>query len=409
MNKDCNPCNKSCGPACYDSCFSIDAAPFDPSLWYVTINGKLNKVKIPPLAETDTTLSTNYSTASLIYNAEKHVDEIAGSSLGDLINVEDLRNTNIPDYNFGAMCAEFIYHKYGECGAGCKSLEDAWTTFSLTDEGAKQNSLKYVRGANAYGCPIYLDVPPTLNEYWYAGWRMENGNPPEFGYYQSTTLPKLPENGDGDYLIACETPNRQPAIAPFPFKRMLSNIVGSLGIDISSRFSKIQETPGFVATFNNLTGDFDIEWNDWWPTWNDHVGTGHIIGKIAWTYEFDIATGNMKYGISEIYFQEVNYTTIQGAPGYPGTEGTPNLTLAGIKYPGGTKVPLLTKANYDPNSNWTKSIGLTVECQQEISVPPNGTVGPFDFLYIYNDWYPNDDEGNLGIIFHNKIGAWEGF
>ena len=65
------------------------ANPFDPSIWNVTINGATTRVKIPKFNETDTKLSTNYTSASLIYNAEKHTDIITGAQLGALIKMEE--------------------------------------------------------------------------------------------------------------------------------------------------------------------------------------------------------------------------------------------------------------------------------------------------------------------------------
>lgn len=163
-----NPCKKGCKPAKYARGF------YD---------------KDNTCGETDTKLSTDYSSATLNYAAEKHTDQITGSQLGGLINLPDLRDVNI-DYDFNAMCGEFIYHKYGECGDGCKSLEDAWNIFTIDSDGAKQNQIQYMRGANAYGCPVFLDVPSNQNQYWFAGWR-PNG---QFGYYQATPQPNI--NGD---------------------------------------------------------------------------------------------------------------------------------------------------------------------------------------------------------------------
>ena len=70
------------------------ANPYDPSVWNVTINGATKRVKIPKINETDTKLSTNYTSSSLIYNAEKHTDIITGAQLGALINLADLRDTD---------------------------------------------------------------------------------------------------------------------------------------------------------------------------------------------------------------------------------------------------------------------------------------------------------------------------
>ena len=114
MNKYCdkcnsNPCDGGCHPARYGCDFDINANPYDPSIWNVTINGGTTRVKIPKGNETDTTLSTSYSTASLNYNSEKHEDIITGSQLGSLINLESLRDVDVTNADSGDM---MIFHPY---------------------------------------------------------------------------------------------------------------------------------------------------------------------------------------------------------------------------------------------------------------------------------------------------------
>lgn len=74
----CNSCNP-CGPAAYDMDISVMLDPFNEDIWNFTINGKLFHLHMPPRNETDTTLSDNYSNATLIYSAEKHVDTLTGN------------------------------------------------------------------------------------------------------------------------------------------------------------------------------------------------------------------------------------------------------------------------------------------------------------------------------------------
>lgn len=191
-----NPCNKGCKPARYSKSFNLGNCDCE---------------------ETDTKLSLNVSGGTLNYAAEKHTDIITGAQLGSIINFNDLRDVNI-DYDFDAMCGEMIYHKYGECGDGCRSLEDAWNLFSIDSDGALQNQIKYVRGANAYGCPVFLDVPTNENQYWYAGWR-PNG---QFGYYQNTPVTTLPKDSNGNTLVVSQDPTtKQPIIGPLDINSFL--------------------------------------------------------------------------------------------------------------------------------------------------------------------------------------------
>lgn len=139
----CSNCNSTCGkdpcscggckPARYGCDLNIMANPFDPSVWSVTINGATTRVKIPKINETDTKLSTNYTSASLIYNAEKHTDIITGEQLGQLINLEDLRDTDTASAD---SCDLLVYNPYcSECGDGCKPKNAMWTNYHIPDAG----------------------------------------------------------------------------------------------------------------------------------------------------------------------------------------------------------------------------------------------------------------------------------
>lgn len=138
MNNACNkcgndPCGCSCRPAKYGCDFDIQANPFDGSIWNVTINGATKKVKIPKINETDTKLSTNYTSSSLIYNAEKHTDIITGAQLGSLIRMEDLRDAETSDAD---SCDLMVYNPYcSECGDGCAPKNARWKNYHIPDAG----------------------------------------------------------------------------------------------------------------------------------------------------------------------------------------------------------------------------------------------------------------------------------
>lgn len=141
----CSNCNSACGndpcsgcgackPARY-SCgnMSIVPNPFDESIWMVTIQGCTTKVKIPKINEIDTKLSTNYTSSSLIYNAEKHTDIITGAQLGQLIKMEDLRDTETDNAD---SCDLLVYNPFcSDCGDGCKPKNARWTNYHIPDAG----------------------------------------------------------------------------------------------------------------------------------------------------------------------------------------------------------------------------------------------------------------------------------
>lgn len=143
MNNACNKCSNcgfdpcgcgGCKPARY-SCgdISIAPSPYDASIWMVTIQGATTKVKIPKINETDTKLSTNFTSSALIYDAEKHTDIITGAQLGSLINLEDLRDTEASNAD---SCDLLVYNPYcSDCGDGCKPKNARWRNYHIPDAG----------------------------------------------------------------------------------------------------------------------------------------------------------------------------------------------------------------------------------------------------------------------------------
>lgn len=128
-----DPCGCGCKPAKYGCDFDIMANPYNSSIWNVTIGGATKRVKIPKINETDTKLSTNYASASLIYNAEKHTDIITGAQLGALINMEDLRDTETTNAD---SCDLMVFNPYcTDCGDGCKPKNARWTNYHIPDAG----------------------------------------------------------------------------------------------------------------------------------------------------------------------------------------------------------------------------------------------------------------------------------
>lgn len=143
MNNACNKCSNcgfdpcgcgGCKPARYSrGDISIAPSPYDASIWMVTIQGATAKVKIPKINETDTKLSTNFTSSALVYNAEKHTDIITGSQLGQLINLEDLRDTEVSNAD---SCDLLVYNPYcSECGDGCKPKNARWKHYHIPDAG----------------------------------------------------------------------------------------------------------------------------------------------------------------------------------------------------------------------------------------------------------------------------------
>lgn len=381
----CDPCKKKCGPAAYGQ------------------NAAKNSTACDCPQETDTSLSIDYSGATLNYKAERHTDIITGEQLGSIINVGDLRDTKV-DYSTEAMCYELIYHKYGDCGEGCKSIEDVWSTFSIDNENALGPQIRYVRGANRYGCPYFLDVPTNTSQYWFQGWR---GDSNENGYYQAVPVDELPKDSKGDYYVMSQYPsNKQPVIGILPWQCMMDNIFGNLGIDVSGVWRAVQGTAGFGdnVQFDQINGYFSVNWNDWNDLAETQLaGRGVISGKVNWSVSFDTKTGNLKYVINNIYYDKMTWTPEQGVT----AASAPRMSLDAINPATGAKTTLIPEPGVEFGKTTVNyPINKTLQINQTIIISPGGSAGPMDFLYIYVDWV-HDDKGYLGMKFGSRLSGYK--
>lgn len=136
---NCNKCGndpcgcKGCEPARYSCDFSIQVDPYDPYVWLFNSCGKLNRVNIPKIPETCTSLQTNFSAASLVYDGECGQDVITGKQLGQLINLNDLRDVEAED----ADSCDLLVFDPGctTCGNGCKPKPAMWRKYHIPDAG----------------------------------------------------------------------------------------------------------------------------------------------------------------------------------------------------------------------------------------------------------------------------------
>lgn len=136
---NCNQCNDNpcscneCKPARYSCGFDIQVDPYDASTWLVTMNGCLHRVKIPKISETCTHLSTDFSGANLVYNGECGQDIISGHQLGELINLNDLRDVDVEDAD---SCDIMVFDPgCTDCGDGCKPKPAMWRKYHIPDAG----------------------------------------------------------------------------------------------------------------------------------------------------------------------------------------------------------------------------------------------------------------------------------
>lgn len=130
--KDPCGCN-ACEPARYSCNFNIQVDPYDPSVWLINNCGALHRVKIPKINETCTNLSADFSTASLIYNGECGQNIISGRQIGELINLDDLRDVESGDAD---SCDILVFDPgCADCGDGCKPKPAMWRNYHIPDAG----------------------------------------------------------------------------------------------------------------------------------------------------------------------------------------------------------------------------------------------------------------------------------
>ena len=137
MSCNCNKCGNdpcSCGgcqPARYSCDFSIEVDPFNPYIWLLNNCGKLSRINIPKIPETCTSLQANFSAASLVYNGECGQDVITGRQLGQLINLDDLRDVDVADAD---SCDLMVFDPgCTACGDGCKPKPAMWRKYHIPD------------------------------------------------------------------------------------------------------------------------------------------------------------------------------------------------------------------------------------------------------------------------------------
>lgn len=135
---NCNSCHQDpcscnrCEPARYSCGFDIQVDPFDSSTWLINNCGKIERIKVPR-NETCTNLSADFSTTSLIYNGECGQNIITGKQIGELINLDDLRDVEVPN----ADSCDILVFDPGctDCGNGCKPKPAMWRNYHIPDAG----------------------------------------------------------------------------------------------------------------------------------------------------------------------------------------------------------------------------------------------------------------------------------
>lgn len=366
-NDCCNPCG-GCKPACSRPYFDLTLDPFDPNYYLWELNGETGRVRIPKTDETDTTLSTNYSDATLNYKAERHKDVITGAQLGDLINLDDLRDVDATNPD---ACSLLVFNP--ACGlCPCSPDEERWKKYTIPDATE--------------------DLVPDDEG------RVKVLAKTDCGCIKEAYIPAQPD-------LDCILTNIINAIKPFTGEGRMIDVEGG------------GSTPGFFGGLDPYTGEFYIQWDDHYvsPGIPDPVGTGRVTGRIDATNSINIETGEVTYTITRITYQNMVYT-----PHYSGSlpitmthyvwgcfPGTNDLTAshtaldnAGLRlysyqFWGGTQ----GSVSYTINKTFTGSYSITV--------PANGGLSSWiTTMRLYNDWTIADDDGITQVRYSNPM-SWK--
>ena len=156
---DC--CGDCCSAPCPKPCLSsIEVDPYDPQTWWV--DG--NKVRIPKIAETCTSLSTDVANATLNYHGECGETKITGRQLGQIINLNDLRDVEAehPD-----SCSILTWNPHCDyCAEGCEKVGAAWEPYHIPDAGdcimeTDEEGYYHVLKKTDCGCIVECRLPVT--------------------------------------------------------------------------------------------------------------------------------------------------------------------------------------------------------------------------------------------------------
>lgn len=130
--------------------------------WIVCLNGNTTKVRVPKMAETCTTLSTNSSNATLNYQGECSAQTLTGAQIGELINLNELRDVEAehPD-----SCSILTWNPHCDyCADGCTKVGAAWEAYHIPDAGdcvmdTDEEGYYHVLKKTDCGCIVECKMP----------------------------------------------------------------------------------------------------------------------------------------------------------------------------------------------------------------------------------------------------------
>lgn len=137
--------------------------------------------------ETCTTLSTDLSSRSLVYNAECHNISITAANLGAILHLADIGDVDADTIKDNAI---LVYRKDADCGENCEG-KNGWVGLDPSEAG--DSSLDYVMGADSDGEVKSLMPPANSNQFYYLSWAAQD----KASWKQPTVASVAPVDTDG--------------------------------------------------------------------------------------------------------------------------------------------------------------------------------------------------------------------
>ena len=152
---------------------------------------KFDSSEVVKAGETDTTFLVDSIRRVLKFMAERHVDSISASTLGQILHLSDIGDVKTLGAKENAL---FVYQKGEACGAGCKTVGDSWTTWNALDH--QTNTLQTAMGFDKEGKPQALSAPQNKDQVFLLGWNKDKG----VSYLRPVKVSSAPRNGNNKKL-----------------------------------------------------------------------------------------------------------------------------------------------------------------------------------------------------------------
>lgn len=132
MYDNCNSCGGcgGCKPACTKPYFNLQNDPYDEGYWLYEMGCDNGRVKLPKLPETCTSLSTDYTNATLNYAGECEHQALTGEQIGNIIRLQDLRDVDAKDPD---SCSLLVFNP--GCASECSPDDQRWKKYVIPDAG----------------------------------------------------------------------------------------------------------------------------------------------------------------------------------------------------------------------------------------------------------------------------------